>query len=66
MKAGYDWIQETFPNKVKNLEVFWQIDPFGSSPTTPLLINNQSSLPFLRYKYQVLNRIGDQAKVKLK
>lgn len=66
MQAGWEWIKDTFPNMKKAPEVFWQIDPFGASPITPLLINNQSSIPFLRYKYQVLNRIGDLAKEKLK
>ena len=50
----------------KPVEVLWQIDPFGSSQTTPFIFNDQESVNDLNYKYLVLNRIGDAAKYHLK
>jgi hypothetical protein len=50
-------------NLEEYLKVFWQIDPFGASNLTPLLFSEDS--PF-KYKYCLLNRIGDSIKDKLK
>ena len=47
------------------IEILWQIDPFGSSDLTPLLFNPISEVEEFRYKYAVLNRIGDSKKREL-
>jgi hypothetical protein len=40
---GAEWFKKTFPRRAKSAipQVLWQIDPFGSSEVTPLLINDQ-------------------------
>lgn len=66
MRAGISWLKEAFPNRKKQAQVLWQIDPFGSSVITPFLFNDQQKEDFLNFSYLVLNRIGDNTKDQMK
>jgi len=65
METGQDWLLKTFPFLEGRIQVLWQIDPFGSSPNTPLLFG-ANPLSEIHYKYAVLNRIGDTYKDEMK
>jgi hypothetical protein len=59
MDIGHSWIVSQFPFLEDKVDTIWQIDPFGSSATTPLLFGG-------RFKHALLNRVGDFAKNELK
>jgi hypothetical protein len=56
IKIGKQWMQETFGKEVRGL---WQIDSFGASHVTPKVLEGELD-------HIVLNRIGDEAKSRLK
>ena len=41
MRTGKDWIRKTFPNMSYDVDILWQLDPFGSSELTQLLLNDR-------------------------
>jgi hypothetical protein len=67
VETGREWLKNNFKFMKENLEdyvkVFWQIDPFGASSLTPLLFSSET--PF-KYRFCLLNRIGDEIKDQLK
>ena len=59
MQVGINELYKTFPFLKGTVDTLWQIDPFGSSATTPLLFGSD-------FKYALLNRIGDNIKNQIK
>jgi hypothetical protein len=59
MSLGLDWMYKTFPFLKGKINTLWQIDPFVASAMTPLLFGG-------KFKYALLNRIGDEVKDQLK
>ena len=62
MEAGLKWLHSTFPGLKQEdrvVDTLWQIDPFGASDLTPLLLADD-------FKFALLNRVGDEIKDQLR
>jgi len=66
MQTGIKWLVNNFPGIEDKITTLWQIDPFGSSEITPLLFNSKQDSTAVKFKYAVLNRIGDITKERMK